>query len=120
MPKSEGFRESHFGEILATIFAEEVMGLRQIYSKLSLLSSENSNAYKMDLILYDPTCDPVDIVLGEVKSSPKISSDGKPVGHSKSCFPSLFTSINEYSQDDSKYDLTAARDNINNLPEEDK
>ncbi len=120
MPKSESFRESHFGEILATIFAEEVMGLRRIYSKLSLLTSENSNAYKMDLVLYDPTRDPIDIVFGEVKSSPKISLNGEPVGHAASCFPSLFASVNKYSEDDSKYDLTTARDNINNLPVEDK
>jgi hypothetical protein len=112
LPQSPSFRESHFGEILATIFAEEVMGLRRIYSKLSLLTSENSNAYKMDLVLYDPNTNPVDIVFGEVKSSPKQSPDGKPVGHDKSCFSSLFNSINGYSEDDSKYDLTAARDHI--------
>lgn len=120
LPQSPSFRESHFGEILATIFAEEVMGLRRIYSKLSLLTSENSNAYKMDLVLYDPSTDPVDIVFGEVKSSPKFSPDGKPVGHDKSCFPSLFSSINGYSEDDSKYDLTTARDNVNHLPSSDK
>jgi len=115
LPQSPSFRESHFGEILATIFAEEVMGLRRIYSKLSLLTSENSNAYKMDLVLYDPSTDPVDIVFGEVKSSPKVSPDGQPVRHDKSCFSSLFSSINGYSEDDSKYDLTAARDNVDNL-----
>lgn len=116
LPQVPSFRESHFGEILATIFAEEVMGLRRIYSKLSLLTSENANAYKMDLVLYDPNTNPVDIVFGEVKSSPKNSSDGQPAGHDKSCFSSLFNSINVYSEDDSKYDLTAARDHVNSLP----
>jgi hypothetical protein len=74
----------------------------------------------MDLVLYDPNTDPVDIVFGEVKSSPKQSSDSKPVGHDKSCFPSLFNSINEYCENDSKYDLTAARDHVNSLPSPDR
>jgi hypothetical protein len=116
LPNSTSFQESHFGEIVATIFAEEVMGLRRIYSKLSLLTSQNSNVYKMDLILYDPNTDPVDIVFGEVKSSPKTSPNGVPVEHDKSCYASLFNSINKYSVSDQEYDLTLARDQVDKLP----
>lgn len=116
LPSSQSFQESHFGEIVATLFAEEIMGLRRIYSKLSLLTSQNSNAYKMDLILYDPGKDPIDIVFGEVKSSPKVSQNGTLPGHDSSCFASLFNSINKYSISDQEYDLTAARDNVEQLP----
>jgi Cap4 SAVED domain len=54
LPTSDKFRESHFGEMLVSIFVEEIMNLRVIYSKLALLTAENANAFKMDLILYDP------------------------------------------------------------------
>ncbi len=59
IPNSASFQESHFGEIVAGLFAEDVMGLRKLYSKLSLLTAENSNAYKMDLVMYDPSCSPL-------------------------------------------------------------
>ncbi|MEM9280476.1 MAG: Hachiman antiphage defense system protein HamA [Verrucomicrobiota bacterium] len=117
MPTAESFRESHFGEIAAAIFAEEVLGLRKLYSKLSLLTAENSNAYKMDLLLYDPNKEPIEFVFGEVKSSPKHESDGLPARHDKSCYADLFNSIRKYNSTDQSYDLAAARDNLSKLPQ---
>lgn len=116
LPTSEHFRESHFGEIASAIFADEVMGLRKVYSKLRLLTSENSNAYKMDLILYDPKSDPIELLFAEVKSSPKTAADGLPAKHDKSCFASIFTSLNSYKERDLKFDLTAAKDHLDTLP----
>lgn len=118
LPTSQSFQESHFGEIVAAIFAEEVMGLHRLYSKLTLLTAENANAYKMDLVLYDPSTEPVRIVFGEVKSSPKSASDGLPAKHDESCFADIFNSLNQYSDADRRFDLTAANDNIVNIPEE--
>lgn len=120
LPSSDSFRSSHFGEIATAIFAEEVMGLRKLYSKLSLLTAENSNAYKMDLVLYNPNSDPVEFIFGEVKSSPKTKDDGFPVGHDKSCFADIFNSLNAYQSKDLQFDLTAAKDHINNLPDQEK
>lgn len=120
LPTSDSFRESHFGEIAACIFTEEVMGLRRLYSKLSLLTSENANAYKMDLVLYDPSSTPLEFIFCEVKSSPKSSTDGLPVGHDKSCFADIFNSLNGYAQSDLEFDLAAAKDRISNLPEPDR
>src|SRR5919198_2950424 len=51
LPSKASFQESHFAEILATDFAEEVMGLRKLYNKLSILTAENTNAFKMDVLL---------------------------------------------------------------------
>jgi uncharacterized protein DUF1837 len=116
LPTSEKFQESHFGEITAAIFAEETIGLRKIYSKLSLLTAENSNAYKIDLILFDPNSDPLTLFLAEVKSSPKVSVDGLAVGHDKSCFADIFNSMNSYDQSDLDFDLQAAKDRLNQLP----
>ena len=120
IPSSESFRESHCGEIVAGIFAEEVLGLRRLYSKLAMLTAENANAYKTDLVLYDPTTEPIRIVLGEVKCSVKSADSGLPAGHDSSCFASLFKSITGYTDRDRNFDLTAARDNLGNLPEADR
>lgn len=120
LPTSDSFRESHFGEIAACIFTEEVMGLRRLYSKLSLLTSENANAYKMDLVLYNPNVEPLEFVFCEVKSSPKSSIDGLPAGHDKSCFADIFNSLNGYVDRDLEFDLAAAKDRISGLPEQDR
>jgi hypothetical protein len=119
MPTVESFQESHFGEIVAGIFAEEVLGLRRLYSKLSFLTSENANAYKMDLVMYDPVAEPIQFIFGEVKCSPKCDSDGLPANHHKSCYANLFESMNKYLDADQSFDLTAASDNLANIPEED-
>ena len=117
LPTSTHFRESHFGEILSAIFAQEVVGWRLIYSKLRLATAENSNPYKMDLLFFDPSSAVPTIILGEVKSSMKTEA---PAGHDRSCYPSLFDSLREYSEDDLDYDLTAARDHVDELPEDER
>jgi len=115
IPSAESFRESHFCEIVSGIFAEEVMGLTRIYSKLTLLTAENANAYKMDLVLCRPAANPVEFVFAEVKSSCK---DTIPANHDKSCFADLFTSFNGYLSADLEFDLTSARDQVEALPSE--
>jgi hypothetical protein len=118
LPSAESFQESHFSEILSGLFAEEVTGLRRLYSKLSLLTSENANAFKMDLLLCNPKADPVEFIFGEVKSSCKSPDDGLPARHDTSSFKKLFESFNKYDQSDLEFDLTAARDNVGVLPPE--
>ena len=117
LPTSGHFRDSHFGEILSATFAQEAIGWRLIYSKLKLLTAENVNPCKMDLLFFDPTQEPPMFILGEVKSSMKSSL---PANHNRSCYPSLFNSLRAYSSDDLEYDLTAARDNIDELPEHER
>ncbi|WP_437578350.1 Hachiman antiphage defense system protein HamA [Sorangium sp. So ce887] len=122
IPQSESFRTSHFGEIAACLFAEEVVGLKRLYSKLSLLTAENANANKMDLLLYDPGKVPLEFVLGEVKCSAKSISDGDPPRHHESCFASLFKSMREYTTTDLEFDLAAIKDRLNDsdIPQGDK
>lgn len=117
LPTSTHFRDSHFAEILSALFAEAAIGWRLLYSKLTLLTAQNANPYKMDLILYDPNPNVPTFILAEVKSSPK--SD-VPARHHRSCYPSLFDSLRDYSNDDLTYDLTAARDNIDTLPDSER
>jgi hypothetical protein len=120
LPTATSFQQSHFGEIAASIYAEEVLRLKLLYRKLSLLTAENSNAHKMDLLLYDPSVDPIELVLAEVKYSPKISADGSPVGHDQGCFADVFRSLNSYSDADRNFDLTAAKDNLGQLDGEER
>jgi hypothetical protein len=116
LPTAASFRESHFGEILAGIYAEEVLGLTLLYSKLAQLSSENANAYKMDLLLYRPGRDPAQFVFAEVKSSMKTADENLPARHDKSCFANLFTSFNSYKDRDLAFDLAAIQERLPNLP----
>lgn len=119
LPTSESFRESHLGEITSAIFAEEIIGYKLIYNKLSILTAENANPYKMDLVMYKPGSDPVEFILGEVKSSMK-GEDDLPARHDKSCYASVFNSMNEYDTSDRDFDLSAARDRLGNMPEKEK
>ena len=115
LPTAKSFQESHFGEVVAGVFAEEVLGLRRLYSKLRLLTAENANAYKMDLVMYDPRR-PIQLVFGEVKCSPKSDADGLPAGHDKACFADVFNSLREYSPADLKFDLAAAKERLAHIP----
>lgn len=120
LPTAETFQSSHFGEILAGIYAEEVLSLGRLYSKLALRTAENSNVYKMDVLLYEPASDPVEFVFAEVKSSMKTAAGGLPAGHDKSCFADLFTSFNAYKDKDLKFDLGAIQDRMTDIPPEDR
>lgn len=112
LPTSTSFRESHFGEILAGVFATEVLNLRLLYSKLTLLTAENANPYKMDLVLYDPTTEPVEFVFGEVKTSPKCEA---PAKHDTGCYADLFRSFGGYAAEDREFDLATVNDRLNHM-----
>src|SRR5688572_28240311 len=60
LPTAANFQSSHFGEIASCLFAEEVLGLKRIYSKLSLNTADNQNALKMDLLFYQSGTNPVE------------------------------------------------------------
>lgn len=120
LPTAESFRESHFGEILAGVYGEEILGLERLYSKLALLTAENANAYKMDVLFYRPGRDPAEFVLAEVKSSMKSADDGLPSGHDRSCFASLFTSFNRYKARDLEFDLAAIEERLPLISEPDR
>lgn len=112
LPDSKHFQDSHFGEILASIFVEDILGLKKLYCKLSLNSAENQNAYKMDLLCYEESSDPVNFIFCEVKSSNKHSSEGMPAGHDKSCYKAIFDSLRTYNEGDQAFDLTTLKDRL--------
>ncbi|HSS34205.1 MAG TPA: Hachiman antiphage defense system protein HamA [Solirubrobacterales bacterium] len=112
LPLKESFRESHFGEIIAGVYGEEALGLKLLYSKLRLLTAENANANKMDLLFFRPGTDPTEFVFAEVKSSMKTEADGLPAGHEDSCFSNLFASLNRYRQRDLEFDLALIQERM--------
>jgi hypothetical protein len=116
LPNSASFQESHFGEILAAVFCEQVLGFKRLYSKLGLLSAENTNAHKMDLVLYEQVADTVAFVLAEVKSSTKQGPE--PARHHRGCFAELFRSFDKYRQQDLEFDLAVIEDRMRELPDE--
>jgi hypothetical protein len=119
LPTADNFKESHFGEILAAVYAEEVLGLRRLYSKLALSTSENQNAFKMDVLMYAPGTDPVEFVFAEVKSSMKTATDGMPAGHDNVCFAKLFESFNAYKDADLDFDIALIKERMAELSDED-
>jgi Cap4 SAVED domain len=120
LPTAPSFQQSHFGEILAAVYAEEVLGLGRIYSKLAMLTAENANAFKMDVLFYRPGTDPVEFVFSEVKSSMKTADEGLPAGHDATCFANLFTSFNKYKEGDLEFDLDRIKERLSELPSSDR
>jgi hypothetical protein len=105
--------------VFAAEFAVAAMGLRLLYSKLRLLTAENANAYKMDVVMYDPSADPIELAFLEVKSSVKEAGDEAP-RHDNSIYKDLFNSMNKYVKRDLRYDITAIRDRLDELPDDDR
>lgn len=117
LPTSKGHQKSHFGEVLASIFAEEVLGYRLLYSKLSLLTAENTNPYKMDVLLVDMDTDPLVFYLLEAKCSTQVPHHGQRVYHKHGIYKGLIRSLREYEGKDRSFDLSAARDRLSNFSE---
>lgn len=115
LPIAENFKESHFGEILAGVYGEEILELQLLYSKLRLLTAENANANKMDLLFFRPGKDPAEFVFAEVKSSMKTADDGLPPGHDKSCFANLFKSLGKYAERDLEFDLALIGERVDDI-----
>lgn len=114
LPSAASFQASHFGEIVAGVFTEQVLGLSLLYSKLSLLSAENANANNMDLVLYDALPKDLEFVFAEVKSSVKPGPD--PAAHDKGTFKKLFESFNAYKDKDREFDLAVIEERLQELP----
>jgi hypothetical protein len=118
LPTIESFQESHLGEIAACLFAEDVLGMTRLYSKLSFLSAQNTNAYKMDLVLCDFSSNSPEFVFCEVKTSTKSSEGTEEPFHENSCFANIFRSLMKYEDDDVEFDLTAIGEHLNSVPPE--
>src|SRR3989442_10617363 len=68
-PKTAKFRQSHCGEIFCSLYVEQVLGFRRLYSKLALTTSEDTNVHKMDAFFVDVTKTPFTYLEVEAKTS---------------------------------------------------
>jgi hypothetical protein len=99
-------------EILAAHFIESRLGLRRLYSKLTLLSSQNTNAHKMDGLFVDTKSSPFTYLFVEAKSS-ILPTDSTPRKSRRSgILADMIRSLELYAQDDPRFELSRIRDNL--------
>lgn len=111
-PTTKKFRDSHCGEILASHFLEERLGLRRLYSKLTMTTSEDTNAHKMDALFVDTRTEPYQYIFVEAKSSIQPTSDKASVSHKSGLLKKMIDSLNRYSEESPRFELVRIRENL--------
>lgn len=112
MPTVASFQNSHCGEIAAAQFVEEVLGYRRLYSKLTMTTSENTNAHKMDGLFVKTSCDPYEYLFVEAKSSILPTKSTKAKTHRSGILTSMLNSLHTYDDDDPRFEFARIRDNL--------
>lgn len=112
MPTSPKFQQSHCGEILATLFLEDILGLTRLYCKLSLKTAENSNVHKMDGFFVDLRKSPFEYYAVEAKCSILPTQKSRFSGHRFGILKQLVSSLNSYESQDRRFDLSLIRDHL--------
>jgi uncharacterized protein DUF1837 len=111
-PTSPHFRNSHCGEILASHFVESRLGFRRLYSKLTLTTSQNTNVHKMDGLFVNTAIQPFEYLFVEAKSSILPTEATKTKTHKSGILTQMIQSLDAYSADDPRFELTRIRDNL--------
>ncbi|MDV3099809.1 Hachiman antiphage defense system protein HamA [Burkholderia cenocepacia] len=111
MPNTPSFQNSHCGEITAAQFVEEILGYRRLYSKLTMTTSENTNAHKMDGLFVDTRCVPYEYLFVEAKSSILPTETTKTKTHRSGILKSMVKSLHTYD-DDPRFEFARIRDNL--------
>lgn len=112
MPTAESFQNSHCGEIAGAQFVEEVLGYRRLYSKLTMTTSANTNAHKMDGLFVKTSCTPFEFLFVEAKSSVLPTTLTKTKTHRSGILKSMLTSLHTYHKDDLRFEFARIRDNL--------
>lgn len=112
IPTVASFQNSHCGEIAAAQFVEEVLGYRRLYSKLTLLTSENTNAHKMDGLFVKTSCAPYEYLFVEAKSSILPTESTKAKTHRSGILTQMVNSLHKYHGEDPRFEFSRIRDNL--------
>jgi hypothetical protein len=112
VPTSPKFQNSHFGEILSALYLEDVLQLRRLYCKLTLLTAENTNAHKMDGLFVNTATSPFSYFWVEAKTSILPTSKTRFTGHRHGILRQLIESLDGYGEQDKRFDFVAIRDNL--------
>jgi hypothetical protein len=107
-PTTEKFRCSHFGEILSSIYIEQVLGYKILMRKLTQTTAENTNVHKMDIMCVDTTTTTFKYMWFEAKSSVR---NGK-VNHKSGIYKQMRSSLAKYSSGDLRFDIVKICDNL--------
>jgi hypothetical protein len=111
-PTTAKFQNSHCGEILSSIFLEDVVGYRRLLCKLTLTTAEDTNVHKMDGFFVKTTCDPFQYLFVEAKTSILPTDKTKFSGHRHGILKQMITSLGAYDKVDERFDFTRIRDNL--------
>jgi hypothetical protein len=112
LPTSASFQNSHCGEILAAHFIEDQLGFKRLYRKLTLLTSQNTNAHKMDALFVDTKSDPFTYLFVEAKSSVLPTKSTPAKSHRSGILKQMIESLNGYANDDPRFEYARIRDNL--------
>ena len=112
MPTVASFQNSHCGEIAAAQFVEEILGYRRLYSKLTMTTSENTNAHKMDGLFVKTSCSPYEYLFVEAKSSVLPTAKTKTKTHRSGILTSMLDSLHAYDGEDPRFEFARIRDNL--------
>lgn len=111
-PQSPKFRNSHCGEILAGHYVEEKLGLRRLYSKLTMTTSEDTNAHKMDGLFVDLSSDPFDYVFVEAKASTLPTETTATKTHRAGLLKNMIASLDSYVTEEPRMEFIRIRENL--------
>ncbi|MDR6392610.1 Hachiman antiphage defense system protein HamA [Paraburkholderia phenoliruptrix] len=112
IPTVASFQNSHCGEIAAAQFVEDVLGYRRLYSKLTLITSENTNAHKMDGLFVKTDCAPYEYLFVEAKSSILPTEATKSKTHRSGILTQMVNSLHKYHDEDPRFEFSRIRDNL--------
>lgn len=112
LPTEEHHRCSHFGEILSSIYIEEVLGYKILIRKMTQLTAENTNVHKMDVMCVDTSKNPYKYLWFEVKTSRQHHGDGEYVYHKHGIYKQMKESLEKYTEKDKLFDFVQIRDNL--------
>lgn len=112
LPTVASFKNSHCGEITAAQFVEDVLGYSRLYSKLTMTTSANTNAHKMDGLFVNTSCTPFEFLFVEAKSSILPTTATKTKTHRSGILTSMVNSLNLYDKEDPRFEYARIRDNL--------
>lgn len=111
-PTAPEFQRSHFGEILSSLYIENVLGYSRLLSKLTLPTAENTNVHKMDAMFVNRATDPYEYVFVEAKCSIKPQDQSGRKSHRSGILRQMVESLGHYSDHDERFDFTTIRDHL--------
>lgn len=111
-PSTQSFRNSHGGEILAAHHIQEKLKYKKLYSKLTMTTSEDTNAHKMDAMFVDTSKSQYEYIFVEAKSSILPTEKTKTKSHRSGILKDMIASLDGYIREEPRMELVRIRENL--------